>query len=79
LKADLELLAANLHVQDPVRSGMTITERIASRLPSTKLPFGQQVFLEARECLTCLSSIYFQCLARICVIAAETECLTLDA
>ena len=78
LKADLELLAANLHVQDPVRSGMTITERIASRLPSTKLPFGQQVFLEARECLTCLSSIYFQCLARICVIATETESLTLD-
>jgi len=77
LKEDLKLLAANLDVQDPVRSGMTITERIASRLPSTELPFGQQVFLEARECLTCLSSIYFQCLARICVVAAETECLTL--
>jgi Zn-dependent protease with chaperone function len=77
LKEDLELLAANLNVQDPVRSGMTIMERIASRLPSTTLPFGQQIFLEARECLSCLSSIYFQRLARICVVAAETECLTL--
>src|SRR5262249_22457493 len=44
LKEDLTLLAANLDVQDPVHSGMTITERIASRLPSTQLPFGQQVF-----------------------------------
>lgn len=76
LKADLKLLAANLDVQDPVRSDMTIAERIASRLPSTRLPSGQQVFLEAREYLTCLSSIYFQCLARICVVAAETESLT---
>ena len=76
LKADLNLLTAKLGVQDPLRSGMTIAGRIASRLPSTKLPFGQQVFLEAREYLTCLSSIYFQCLARICVAATETESLT---
>jgi hypothetical protein len=75
LKTRLNLLTANLDVQDPVRSGMTIARRIALRLPSTQLPFGQQVFLEARECLTCLSSIYFQCLARICVFATETECL----
>ena len=76
LKEDLKLLAANLDVQDPVRSGMTIAGRIASRLPSTQLPFEQQVFLEAREYLTCLASIYFQCLARICVVAAENEAVS---
>jgi hypothetical protein len=76
LKADLNLLTANLDVQDPVRSGMTIAGRIASRLPSTQLPFEQQVFLEAREYLTCLASIYFQCLARICVVAAENEAVS---
>jgi hypothetical protein len=76
LKADMKLLTAKLDLQDPLRSGITIAGRIASRLPSTKLPFGQQVFLETREYLTCLSSIYFQCLARICVAAAETESLT---
>jgi hypothetical protein len=73
LKTDLRLLASRLQLQDPVHPDMTITERLASRLPSTKLPFSQQIFLEARECLTCLSSIYFQCLARICTAAAESE------
>lgn len=77
LKTDLRLLASRLQLQDPVHPDMTITERLASRLPSTKLPFSQQIFLEARECLTCLSSIYFQCLARICTAAAESESSTL--
>lgn len=73
LKTDLTLLASRLQLQDPVHPDMTITDRIASRLPSTELPFSQQIFLEARECLICSSSIYFQCLARLCTAAAESE------
>jgi Zn-dependent protease with chaperone function len=73
LKTDLRLLASRLQLQDPVHPDMTITDRLASRLPSTKLPVSQQIFLEARECLTYLSSTYFQCLARLCTAAAESE------